>query len=110
MSTHQQQCNNNPADLLTQVHSYICDVSFLIVFLFKTWYYNFFFFFQHLEQAQLLGTRGAFVHECGQVGLPCQNGGRRSSIKSGINEHTKSLIFQAFDNLDYPAFFEVNTF
>ena len=67
-------------------------------------------FLQHLEQAQLLGTRGAFVHECGQVGLPCQNGGRRSSIKSGINEHTKSLIFQAFDNLDYPAFFEVSTF
>lgn len=66
--------------------------------------------FQHLEQAQLLGTRGAFVHECGQVGLPCQqNGGRRSSIKtSGINEHTRSLIFTAFDNLDYPAFFEVH--
>ena len=67
--------------------------------------------FQHLEQALLLGTRGAFIHECKELGLTTgnNNGKRRSSVSSasGVFDKLKVNVFQAFDDVDMESFFEV---
>ena len=70
--------------------------------------------FQHLEQALLLGTRGAFIHECKELGLTTgnNNGKRRSSVSSasGVFDKLKVNVFQAFDDVDMETFFEVCLF
>ena len=73
-----------------------------------------YFLFQHLEQALLLGTRGAFIHECREHGMTPgnSNGKRRSSVSnaSGVFEKLKTSVFKAFDDVDMDTFFEVSTF
>ena len=67
-----------------------------------------------MEQALLLGTRGAFIHECKELGLTTGNSGakRRSSLSnaSGLFEKLKTNIFQAFDDVQMETFFEVRFF
>ena len=65
-----------------------------------------------MEQALLLGTRGAFIHECKENGLTLgnNNGKRRSSVSnaSGVFEKLKTNVLQAFDEVDMDTFFEVS--
>ena len=61
-----------------------------------------------MEQAQLLGTRGAFIHECGELGFPLiksMNGGQPKT--NPIPDKTKNNLFKTFDDTNYQHFFEV---
>ena len=65
--------------------------------------------FQHLEQAQLLGTRGAFIHECTEMGFPAISNAGDKQIKSKpIADKVKTLLFKSFDDVNHQQFFEVN--
>ena len=66
-------------------------------------------FLQHLEHAQLLGTRGAFIHECGELGFPIVNQTTNSKPQptNPIPGKIKSILFQVFDDTNYERFFEV---
>ena len=64
-----------------------------------------------MQQAQLLGSRGAFIHECGELGLPTGKNGlnKRLSKPNGDLERTKVKLLDAFDDVS-PDFFEVNSY
>lgn len=63
-----------------------------------------------MEQAQLLGSRGAFIHECGQLGLPILEPSSVKSPKKSTNhalDRVKNHLCEAFDNANSPDFFEI---
>ncbi len=103
-------------ELVSKVHQLISEVSVLCrLFSGPKIIHEICQFLQHLEQAKLLGTRGAFIHECGELGLPTglknKAGSRRSSKTSpetGASfDKIKTLLLQAFDQVDSLKFFEI---
>ena len=61
-----------------------------------------------------MGTRGAFLHECSELGLPSGKSGSPSRVtKAGSSavslDKVKSAIYEAFDNVEAKTFFEVRS-
>lgn len=60
----------------------------------------------------MLGSRGAFLHECGQLGLPiCKSDAKTSPSKKKNKNHAldqvKTHLFEAFDNANSVGFFDI---
>ena len=49
-----------------------------------------------MEHAQLLGTRGAFIHECGELGFPMvgQSTNSKQQPTNPIPGKIKTILFQ----------------
>ena len=63
-----------------------------------------------MEQAQLLGSRGAFIHECNELGLPAFGLSSKKKFEQSSSDSfkkAKKRLFEAFDAVENEAFFEI---